>query len=291
MDAHFGAMNPVRMHPPKAQEFAKANSILIRYKEARILDGKETILRRLVIKAFHIDEVSVGEENSAGTTGVMTVNKDVLASLSKDYPEIESIDLQVIAPGDHDRYTNTIMDIIPISTKVLGNIGEGITHTLTGVYVMLTGVDTVGKQTHEFGSSEGNLKEQLYLNRAGTPGDDDYIISFDVTLKAGMGQERHGVDAAHNACDRFVQIFRNQLKKFKGDLATERHEFYDKIKHGKKRVAIIKQVAGQGAMYDMQLFAKEPSGMEGGRSIIDLGNMPVIVTPNEYRDGIIRSKQ
>lgn len=28
-----------------------------------------------------------------------------------------------------------------------------------------------------------NLKEQLYLNRAGTPGDDDYIISFDVTLR------------------------------------------------------------------------------------------------------------
>ena len=38
-------------------------------------------------------------------------------------------------------------------------LGEGITHTITGVYVMLTGVDTNGKQCHEFGSSEGNLKE------------------------------------------------------------------------------------------------------------------------------------
>ena len=26
-------------------------------------------------------------------------------------------------------------------------------------------------------------------------------------------------------------------------------------------------------------------------SNIDMGNMPVIVTPNEYRDGIIRSMQ
>ena len=59
----------------------------------------------------------------------------------------------------------------------------------------------------------------------------------------------------------------------------------------KKRVLIIKQVAGQGAMYDTFLFAKEPSGVEGGKSIIDLGNMPVILTPNEYRDGIIRSMQ
>ena len=100
------------------------------------------------------------------------------------------------------------MDIIPISTKVLGKIGDGITHTLTGVYVILTGVDENGKQAHEFGSSEGNLKEKLYLNRAGTPGDDDYIVSFDVVLKAGMGQEREGVLAAHHACDEFIQIFR-----------------------------------------------------------------------------------
>ena len=48
---------------------------------------------------------------------------------------------------------------------------------------------------------------------------------------------------------------------------------------------------GKGAMYDTHLFAKEPSGVEGGRSIIDMGNMPVLVTPNEYRDGIIRSMQ
>ena len=106
---------------------------------------------------------------------------------------IEKIDIQIIKPGEHERWTNPIMDIIPISTKVLGKI-EGITHTITGVYVILTGVDVNGKQTHEFGSSEGNLKEMLYLNRAGTPGDNDVIISFDVTLAAGMGQE-NGTDS------------------------------------------------------------------------------------------------
>ena len=183
------------------------------------------------------------------------------------------------------------MDIIPISTKVLGKIGDGITHTLTGVYVILTGVDENRKQAHEFGSSEGNLKEKLYLNRAGTPGDDDYIVSFDVVLKPGMGQEREGVLAAHHACDEFIQIFREQMKKFRGNLCTERHEYHDVVRPGKKRVLIVKQVAGQGAMYDTSLFAKEPSGTENGRSIIDMGNMPVIVTPNEYRDGIIRSMQ
>ena len=185
----------------------------------------------------------------------------------------------------------TIMDIIPISTKVLGKIGEGITLSVTGVYVILTGVDGNGKQSHEGGSSEGNLKDQLYLNRAGTPGDNDYIISFDVTLAAGMGQERPGPTAAHRACDKFIQSYRDKLKKFKGEKCTERHEYHDIVRPGKKRVLIVKQVAGQGAMYDTHLFAKEPSGVEGGRSIIDMGNMPVLVTPNEYRDGIIRSMQ
>ena len=196
-------------------------------------------LRRLVIKAFHMTDVEWGEHNDITTDGHMTVSKEMLDKLVAEEDCLEKIDIQIIKPGDHDRWTNTMMDIIPISTKVLGKLGEGITHTITGVYVILTGVDVNGKQCHEFGSSEGNLKEQLVLNRAGTPGD----------------------------------------------------KYHDIVRPGKKKVLIIKQVAGQGAMYDTHLFAKEPSGVEGGKSIIDMGNMPVIVTPNEYRDGIIRSMQ
>ena len=162
-------------------------------------------------------------------SGKMTIEKKILDEILPKYPQLSKLDVQIIRPGEHDCYTNTMMDIIPISTKVLGKIGDGITHTLTGVYVILTGVDENGKQAHEFGSSEGNLQE--------------------------------------------------------------RHEYHDVVRPGKKRVLIVKQVAGQGAMYDTSLFAKEPSGTENGRSIIDMGNMPVIVTPNEYRDGIIRSMQ
>ena len=221
---------------------------------------KEIDLRRLVIKAFHITEVEEGGENKVTASGKMTIEKKILDEILPKYPQLSKLDVQIIRPGEHDRYTNTMMDIIPISTKVLGKIGDGITHTLTGVYVILTGVDENGKQAHEFG-------------------------------KPGMGQEREGVLAAHHACDEFIQIFREQMKKFRGDLCTERHEYHDVVRPGKKRVLIVKQVAGQGAMYDTSLFAKEPSGTENGRSIIDMGNMPVIVTPNEYRDGIIRSMQ
>lgn len=255
------------------------------------MPDKEKDLRRLVIRAFHMNEVEWGEHCDITADGKMAVSKEMLENLAAEYGTIEKIDVQIIEPGDHDRYSETIMDIIPISAKVLGKIGEGISHTVTGVYVMLTGVDVDGKPTHEFGSSEGNLKEHLYLNRAGTPADDDYIISFDVTFASGMGQERQGPTEGHLACDKFIQLYRDKIRKFRGDKCTERHEYHDIVRPGKDRVLIIKQVAGQGAMYDTHFFPQEPSGAEGTRSIIDMGNMPVLVTPNEYRDGIIRSMQ
>lgn len=248
-------------------------------------------LRRLVIKAYHIDEIEYGEECDIDVTGKMLINDNEIKSLAKEESLIHDIKVEIIKPGEHDRYTETMMDIIPISTKVLGKLGEGITHTLTGVYVVLTGVDTKGKPTHEFGSSEGRLNEQLVLGRAGTPGASDYIISVDVVFQEGMGQELMGPRAAHRICDEFIQIYRKKLKSFKGELCHERHEFHDIERTGKNKVLIVKQVAGQGAMYDTHLFPKEPSGVDGGKSIIDMGNMPVILTPNEYRDGIIRSMQ
>ena len=106
------------------------------------------------------------------------------------------------------------MDIIPISTKVLGRLGEGITHTLTGVYVMLTGADEDGNQMHEFGSSEGILKDQMVFGRYGTPSVEDYIIHVDVTLKGGLPFERTLPLAAFRACDDFILKFVNILTKF-----------------------------------------------------------------------------
>ena len=113
-------------------------------------------------------------------------------------------------------------------------------------------------------------------------------------MQPEWGQERHGPFTAHRLCDEILfQTYRDKTEKSfkKGDKCTERHEYHDKVRPGKKRVVIIRQVAGQGAMYDTWMFPDEPSGVEGGRSIIDMGNMPVMITPNEYRDGIIRSMQ
>ena len=254
------------------------------------MSANDIELRRLVIKAFHMTDVEMGDENRITTDGKMTINNDCLSALTEKYSEvIEKVDVEVIAPGDHDRYTNTIMDIIPISVKVLGKCGEGITHTVTGVYVMPTGADVDGEQAHEFGSSDGNLKDMLHLNRAGTPADDDYIISLNITFKKGMGQERYAIIDAYRMVEEWMNTFRAQLKKFDGNKCTERHEYYDRIRPGQKKVLVIKEMIAHGAMLDTWIFPDQPSGVEGGKSLIDYGSMPVMLTPNEFRDGAIKA--
>lgn len=243
----------------------------------------EKQLRRLVIRAFHVNNVSFQEKITL-KDGALTIPNTIENRSDK----IANISLSLIEPKDHDREINTIMDILPISTKVVGRLGEGVTHTLTGVYVMLTGVDEDGRQMHEFGASNGNMQEKLKLNRAGTPSEDDIIIHMDVLLKGGQNFDRDLANAAFEVCDRYMQEIRNLLKRIDGREATESHEYYDKIRPGKTKVVLIKQIAGQGAMYDNQLFMPEPSGF-GGLSIIDMNNMPVLLSPNEYRDGAIRA--
>ena len=65
--------------------------------------------------------------------------------------------------------------------------------------------------------------------------------------------------------------------------------FQEKYEPGRKDVVIVKQVSGQGAVYDTRMFGKEPMGFAGGKSVIDMSCMPVIVTPNEFRDGVMRA--
>ncbi len=177
---------------------------------------KEEKIRKLVIKAFHIEKVSLGEK-TAIENGILSISTKKIQRAAKNTDLISSLSVNVIQPDNRNQFVNTIMDILPISCKVLGKIGEGITHTLTGVYAMICARDESGRQMAAFGSSEGILQDQIQWGR------------------------------------------------------------------------LVKLIAGQGACYDNRLFPNEPSGFEGGKSIIDMGNMPVVLTPNEYRDGAIRA--
>lgn len=243
----------------------------------------------LTIKAYHVTSLEYGDENTVRQDGTMTVDSSYSRVLCDAEPLIDDISIRVIKPDEHDQHTNTIMDIIPISTKVFGILGEGITHTLTGVYVMLTGVDTDGRQVCNFGASDGILADKVVWGKAGTPLESELLISFDVVLKAGTWTEREGPEAAHRACDRFCQIFRNQLKKFDGRKCTEKHVFQETYEPDRKNVVIVKEVSGQGAVYETHLMPNEPGGYEGSVSVIDMGWMPAVLTPNQYRDGVIKA--
>lgn len=244
---------------------------------------------RLVVKGFHIRTLKIGTENLVKTDGTMTVNPEIAKEICDNEPLIEEITIRTIQPDEHDQHTNTIMDVIPLSAKALGKVGSGITHTLTGVYVLLTGIDTAGRQVCNFGGSDGILKEKVAWGKAGTPLESDLLIFFDVVLKEGTWTEREGPDAAHRACDSFCQIFRDQMKKFNPNSYTEKHVFQEIYEPDRKDVVIVKEVSGQGAVYDTRMFGKEPGAFEQSKSVIDMGWMPVVVTPNEFRDGIMRA--
>jgi D-proline reductase, prdA proprotein len=250
----------------------------------------EDVKRQLCIKAFSVAEAVKSDRFFLKATDLgyqLGINETVFQDLVSQEELIESATLDIIQPEQRHIPVYSIMDIFPISTKALGKIGEGITHTLTGVYVVLTGVDTEGNHVSAFGNSDGMLDEQVIFDRAGTPGKDDLIILIQVVLKAKAGYQRSGPDAVHRVCDEFCQEIRKKLKLCQR--YTEKHQYEDVVREGKKKVVLVKMVSGQGAMYDTHFLATEPSGFVGGHSIIDITGAPVLLSPNEYRDGAIRA--
>lgn len=246
------------------------------------------VLRTLKICEFSINEVELSDETA------IRGNKLLLnRSLEKDAlfyaPLVKKITIDVIKPEGRVVPNNTIMDILPIATKVEGALGEGVTNCLTGVVVVLSGVDENGKQVAEFGSSHGRLDRKIRYGMPGTPGQKDIMLRIDLVIEKDSGMERRGPLAAHQVCDQIIGAIRSELKKMPASKAAKETLYRDEKRPGKLRVMIVKQVGGQGAMHDKLLLPAEPGGVQGGRSIIDLGNVPVILSANEVKDGAIRS--
>lgn len=253
--------------------------------------AEEIVMRQLTIRSFHCDNVEWGDNTlffKDGDNYKMTLDKKLPDTLKNSSELFENLTVQILKPGEHHVKINSVMDVFPISVKALGNLGEGITHTITGAYVMLTGVDTAGRQICAFGNSDGWMDEKVVFNQPGTPGDNDYIILVDVLIKEGYATKRVGPDACHAACEIMCEPIRANLKKFREGSETEKHVYKDLIHPGKKKVVVVKLVSGQGAMYDTHYFAKDPSGFTDSRSIIDSVGSPIILSPNEYRDGALR---
>ena len=249
---------------------------------------EDKVLRTLIKKDYAVNKVVLADK-TAYKSGVLTIDEGLIDKALKADPLVKKVKMDVITPDNRHIYTNTIMDVIPIATKAEGKIGEGITNVLSGVVFMLTGMDEAGVQIHEFGSCEGYLDEKVRFGRPGCPDPDDIIVRVDVTIEKNTGMERRGPFAAHCACDTIIQAIREQIKDLSAETPVKEETFQDVRHYGRPRVVLVKEIMGQGAMHDNLLVPNEPCGVAGGQKNVDLGNVPVVLSPNEVLDGGIHA--
>lgn len=249
--------------------------------------GEKKVIRTLKKRHIKITEAEIGTETSI-KDGKITIDGSIVENAVKQDPLCKSMKLDVIHPNERHQYTETIMDVCPIATKVEGELGSGITKVADGVVFMLTGVDEDGVQVHEFGSSEGYLDEKMYFGHPGCADENDIIIRCHVVIQRLSGMTRPGPFAAHKCQDYVIQAVRDQLKKYDGEIVRE--EICEDVRRpGNPRVVLVKEIMGQGAMHDNVICPTEPCGILGGQKNVDCGNVPIILTPNQVRDGSIHA--
>ena len=249
--------------------------------------GEKKVIRTLKKRHIKITDAEIGTETSI-KDGKIAIDGSIVEKAVKQDPLCKSMKLDVIHPNERHQYTETIMDVCPIATKVEGELGSGITKVADGVVFMLTGVDEDGVQVHEFGSSEGYLDEKMYFGHPGCADENDIIIRCHVVIQRLSGMTRPGPFAAHKCQDYVIQAVRDQLKKYDGEIVRE--EICEDVRRpGNPRVVLVKEIMGQGAMHDNVICPTEPCGILGGQKNVDCGNVPIILTPNQVRDGSIHA--
>lgn len=247
------------------------------------------LIRSLVRKHFKITEVKRGPETKIeGTT--LYIREGIEAEAAESHELVNSLKIDIITQADYHTYSETIMDVQPIAAKEGDDeIGSGTTRVLDGVVMMVTGTDANGVQIGEFGSSEGYLDENIMWGRPGAPEEGEIFIKTEVVIKEGTNMERPGPLAAHTATDVITQEIRTALKKLDDSLVVDTEEFNQYRRPGKKKVVIVKEIMGQGAMHDNLILPVEPVGVLGAKPNVDLGNVPVMVSPLEVLDGCIHA--
>ena len=250
---------------------------------------EEVVVRSLTRKHFKITEVKRGPETKLEGT-VLTIREGIEKEAVDSQELVEKLEIDIITPDQYHTFSNTIMDVQPIATKEGDDLlGTGTTRVLDGVVMVVSGTDSKGIQIGEFGSSEGYLDENVMWGRPGAPDKGDIFIKTNVTIKEKTNMERPGPLAAHSATDLITDEIRKALKKADESLVVDTETFNQVRRPGKKKVVIVKEIMGQGAMHDNLLLPVEPVGVLGAKPNVDLGNVPVVVSPLEVLDGCIHA--
>ena len=254
-------------------------------------EGESKFIRSLKTKHYKIDKVVFGEKTEIqGTTLVLRTPEDLCKEAAASEELVEDVKLEIITPDKYDTYSETIMDVQPIAVKEEGEIGHGVTRELKGVVMVLTGTDANGVQIGEFGSSEGELERNIMWGRPGAPDKGEIFIKGQVTIKAGANMERPGPLAAHKAFDHITEEIRKALKEVEDESLVVGDINIEQYRHpGNKKVLIVKEIMGQGAMHDNLILPVEPVGTLGAKPNVDLGNLPVMLAPTEVLDGGIHA--
>ena len=283
------AQAPVQAVEAKAVEAAKAEAVAAKVEEKH--EGEPKFIRSLHTKHYKIDKVEFGEKTEIkGTTLVLRTAEDLCKEAAESEALVESVKLEIITPEQYDTYSETIMDVQPIAVKEEGDLGHGITRELKGVVMVLTGTDANGVQIGEFGSSEGELERNIMWGRPGAPDKGEIFIKGQVTIKAGANMERPGPLAAHKAFDHITEEIRKALKELDDESLVVGNINIEQYRHpGNKKVLIVKEIMGQGAMHDNLILPVEPVGTLGAKPNVDLGNLPVMLAPTEVLDGGIHA--
>ena len=283
------AQAPVQAVEAKAVEAAKVEAVAAKVEEKHV--GEPKFIRSLHTKHYKIDKVEFGEKTEIkGTTLVLRTAEDLCKEAAESEALVESVKLEIITPDKYDTYSETIMDVQPIAVKEEGDLGHGITRELKGVVMVLTGTDANGVQIGEFGSSEGELERNIMWGRPGAPDKGEIFIKGQVTIKAGANMERPGPLAAHKAFDHITEEIRKALKELDDESLVVGNINIEQYRHpGNKKVLIVKEIMGQGAMHDNLILPVEPVGTLGAKPNVDLGNLPVMLAPTEILDGGIHA--
>ena len=273
---------------PVAPVAVAENAEAVEVKAEPVQEAKA--IRSLTKKHFKIEKVVFAEETKIdGTTLYLRTPEELTKEAVNSEELVVDMKLEIITPAEYSKYSETIMDVQPIATKEEGDIGEGVTRVIDGVIMMVTGTDENGVQIGEFGSSEGVLETNIMWGRPGAPDKGDIFIKTQVTVKAGTNMERPGPLAAHCASDYITQEIREALKNAEESLVIDTEELTQYRRPGKKKVVVVKEIMGQGAMHDNLILPVEPVGTLGAKPNVDLGNVPVVLSPLEVLDGGIHA--
>ena len=258
---------------------------------APVEEGEEVVVREMTREHYKIDKVVLGDETKIeGTT--LYIREAAADEGAEGQKLVQSLKIEIITPELYHTYSQTVMDIQPIACKKDSDmdLGEGTTMVLDGVVTVVTGITEEGVQVGEFGSSEGYLDENMQWGRPGAVDKGEIMIKYEAVVPRKRNMERPGPIAIHTAVDHVTSEIREAMKRDLTDEQIVDTQVLQQTRHpGKKKIVVVKEIMGQGAMHDNFLFPNDPVGVLGAKPNVDLGNVPVAANPLEVMDGCIHA--